>query len=48
VAAGRLGARDVFGRTITDDPEALSRQWLAAGLYLRWVHSALRRAEWEA
>ena len=41
LAAGRAGERDGFGRLVMDDPAALARAWLAAGLYAREVTRAL-------
>lgn len=41
VAAGQQGSRDVFGRLDVDDPGALSRAWLAVGVYDREVAAVL-------
>jgi len=46
VAAGQHGNRDVFGRLVMDDPEALPRAWLAVGLYEREVAAALLMGQW--
>ena len=46
VAAGQYGRRDAFGRLVMDDPDVLSRAWLAVGVYEREVSATLLRDQW--
>jgi hypothetical protein len=46
VAAGQHGRRDAFGRLVMDDPDVLSRAWLAVGVYEREVSATLLRDQW--
>lgn len=41
--AAHPGERDVFGRLTMPDADALARQWLAAGLYVRAARDQLRQ-----
>lgn len=42
VTVAQPGERDVFGRLVAADSDALARQWLAAGVYLRSFREQLR------
>lgn len=46
VAAAQYADRDPFGRLVLDDPDVLSRAWLAAGVYEREVASTLLTGQW--
>lgn len=46
VAAGQHAGRDLFGRLAVDDPDVLSRAWLAAGIYEREVAARLLVGQW--
>jgi hypothetical protein len=41
LASAQAGERDLFGRLVLDDPAALSRAWLTAGIYARETATAL-------
>ena len=41
LASAQAGERDGFGRLVLDDPSALSRAWLTAGVYARETALAL-------
>lgn len=46
VAAGQHAVRDPFGRLAVDDPDVLSRAWLAAAIYEREVAATLLVGQW--